>query len=113
MPDDCIFCKIAAKSIPSEIIYENEELLAFRDIQPHAPVHILVIPKEHFPTIVDMEDGGLMGRCLAACVEVAKQTGVDEDGFRVVINTRDDGGQTVEHVHFHVMGGRFLSWPPG
>jgi histidine triad (HIT) family protein len=113
MSDDCIFCKIASKQIPVDPLYEDDEFIAFRDAQPHAPVHALVIPKQHVPTIVDMDDPGLLGRLMAAALEVARRTGVSEDGFRTVINCRDDGGQTVYHVHVHVMGGRFMSWPPG
>lgn len=113
MADDCIFCKITAKEIPVEVLYEDDEFIAFRDVNPQAPVHALVVPKRHYATIMDMDEPGILGRAMAACLEVARKTGVTEDGFRTVINCRDDGGQTVYHVHIHVLGGRFLAWPPG
>ena len=113
MSADCIFCKIAGKQIPVEALYEDDEFIAFRDLNPQAPVHVLVIPKAHFATIMDITDPGLLGRAVIACQEVARRTGMTEDGFRTVINTRDDGGQTVYHVHIHVLGGRFMAWPPG
>lgn len=113
MVDDCIFCKIAAKQIPVDALYEDDEFIAFRDVNPQAPVHILVVTKQHFPTILDMDDPALLGRAMAASLEVVRRNGLEEDGFRIVINCRDDGGQTVYHVHIHVMGGRFLAWPPG
>ena len=113
MADDCIFCKIAAKQVPVDLLFEDDEFVAFRDINPQAPVHALVLPKQHYPTIMDMDEPGILGRAMSVCLEVARRTGVTDDGFRTVINCRDDGGQTVYHVHIHVMGGRFLAWPPG
>lgn len=113
MTDDCIFCKIGAKQIPVEPIYEDEEFLAFRDLNPQAPVHVLLIPKAHYPTIMDVEDVGLMGRALQAVRQTAAQLGLAEEGFRTVLNCRDNGGQTVYHLHFHILGGRFMQWPPG
>lgn len=113
MSDDCIFCKIAAKAIPVTPVYEDEEFLAFRDLNPQAPVHVLLIPRAHYPTIMEMEDSGLMGRALRAVQETARALGLAEEGFRVVINCRDNGGQTVYHVHIHILGGRFMQWPPG
>ena len=113
MNENCIFCKIANKQIPVEPVYEDDEFLAFRDANPQAPVHVLLVPKAHYPTILDMKDEGLLGRAMLAACEIARRQKVDESGFRTVINCRDDGGQTVYHLHIHVMGGRFMSWPPG
>jgi histidine triad (HIT) family protein len=113
MPQDCIFCKIARREIPVEPVFENEEFIAFRDMHPQAPVHVLLIPKQHFPTIMDVQDVALLGRALLAVQAAAAQLGIAEDGFRTVLNTRDNGGQTVYHVHWHLLGGRFMQWPPG
>ena len=108
--EDCIFCKIANKEIPSNIVYEDEEILAFRDINPVAPVHILVIPKKHFDTVLDLneEDEALVGRIYTVLNKIAKQEGIDENGFRIVVNCKEDGGQEVKHLHFHIIGGRKL-----
>ena len=113
MREDCIFCKIAGKQIPVEPIYEDDEFIAFRDLNPQAPVHVLLIPKEHYDTVMDVADSALLGRALAAVGEAARGLNLHESGFRTVINCRDDGGQTVYHLHFHILGGRFMSWPPG
>ena len=113
MPDDCIFCKIAAKQIPVDPVWEDEEFLAFRDLNAQAPIHALVIPKAHFATILDMDDEGLMGRALKAVQQTAKALKLTQEGFRTVINCRENGGQTVYHLHFHILGGRFMQWPPG
>ena len=113
MTDDCIFCKIGAKQIPVDAVYEDDEFLAFRDLNPQAPVHVLLIPKAHYPTLMEMEDVGVMGRALKAVQQAAAQLGLAEEGFRTVLNCRDNGGQTVYHVHFHILGGRFMQWPPG
>jgi histidine triad (HIT) family protein len=113
MAEECIFCKIAARQIPVEPVYEDTEFLAFRDLNPQAPVHVLLIPKAHFPTILDVGDTGLMGRALQAVKETARRLGLAEEGFRTVLNTRENGGQTVYHLHFHILGGRFMQWPPG
>ncbi len=110
---DCIFCKIATGIIKVEPVYEDLEFVAFRDQNPQAPVHLLLIPKTHFETVLDMHDEGLMGRALKAVQSTAIKAGIDNGGFRTVINTRDDSGQTVYHVHFHILGGRFMQWPPG
>lgn len=109
---DCIFCKIAKKEIPTKIIFENEDFIAFNDIKPVSPTHVLVIPKKHYKSLIETEDNSLLGRLLASIKEVAKQEGLNE-GFRTVINTGDNGGQTVHHLHAHVLGGRFHKWPPG
>ncbi len=110
---DCVFCKISAGEIPSRKIYEDELCLAFYDVAPAAPVHALVIPKEHIPSVLEAQDAGLLGRLLSVARDVAKLTGIDENGFRLVINTGEDGGQTVPHLHIHILGGRSLAWPPG
>ena len=113
MADDCVFCKIASGEIPIDPICEDEEFLAFRDMQPMAPVHVLVIPRAHFPTVLSIDDAGVLGRALQFVNRTAVKLGVAEDGFRTVLNTRDNGGQTVHHVHWHILGGRFMQWPPG
>ena len=112
---DCIFCKIIKGEIPCKKIHEDDEMLAFADINPMAPVHLLVIPKKHIPSLLDMEvhDAGLTGRLMHKAQELAKQQGCGENGARFVINAKHDAGQTVDHLHIHVLGGRTLSWPPG
>jgi histidine triad (HIT) family protein len=111
---DCIFCKIVAGSIPSKKVREDETLLAFYDIDPKAPIHILVIPKKHVASLADAKkaDEALLGRLLIAAAEIAREQGLAR-GFRVVISTGAEGGQTVDHLHLHVMGGRQMHWPPG
>lgn len=110
----CIFCKIVNNEIPSTKVFENEKVLAFRDIQPQAPSHIVLIPKEHYESILDIPaDSGIMEEILKAIQEIAKAEGMEENGFRVVNNCKEDGGQTVSHVHFHILGKRALQWPPG
>jgi histidine triad (HIT) family protein len=112
---DCIFCKIINGEIPSTKIYEDDELFAFHDITPKAPVHFLVIPKKHITSLMELEaeDVALAGRLLNKGQELAKQLGCGENGARFVINAKRDGGQTVDHLHLHVLGGRMLGWPPG
>src|SRR5262249_34243910 len=113
MDTDCIFCKIASGQIPAQAIYESEEFFVFPDRNAQAPVHMLVVPKKHYETILELEDPQLLVRGLLAAVEAARRANLGDSGFRIVINTRDDGGQTVYHLHFHVLGGRFMNWPPG
>ena len=112
---NCIFCKIVKGEIPSKKVYEDEEFLAFHDLNPQAPVHILVIPKKHIRNIMEAEaeDTGLLGRLLFKAQEIAKSNGCEEKGGRFVINCKSHGGQTVDHLHLHVLGGRSLRWPPG
>lgn len=107
---DCIFCKIVEGSIPSSKVYENDRLLAFRDIQPAAPVHILIIPKKHIPTMNDVapEDDALIGELFAAARHIAKEQGIAEAGYRLVNNVNADGGQVVYHLHIHLLGGKKL-----
>ena len=111
---DCIFCKIASGAIPAPRLYETNDVLAFADLNPQAPVHVLVIPKEHLKSLADAEasHSDLFGKLLSAATEVARRQGL-EKGYRVVINTGSDGGQTVLHLHLHVLGGRAMHWPPG
>ena len=111
--ENCIFCKIATGQISVTPVFENEEFVAFRDMRPQAPVHVLLIPRAHFPTLMDISDEGLLGRALLAVQQTATILGMADEGFRVVLNTRDNGGQTVHHVHWHILGGRFMQWPPG
>lgn len=110
-----LFERIAARQIPATIVYEDEVAVAFRDIHPAAPVHVLVIPRRPLPRLsaATREDVDLLGHLLWVCAEVARQEGLVEGGYRVVTNNGDDGGQTVDHLHFHVLGGRALGWPPG
>lgn len=113
---DCIFCKIAEKAIPADVVYEDDGVVAFRDIEPQAPLHILVIPKKHYVSLMAFgaEDASLAGHIMAEVIpQVAKEMGLAEGGFRVVTNIGQDGGQTVPHLHFHILGGRALQWPPG
>ncbi len=110
-----IFSKIIAKEIPAKIVHEDEHCLAFHDIQPQAPVHVLLIPKKPIRSMAEVqpEDASLMGHLMVAAGKIAKDLGLAENGYRVVANTNDHGGQTVYHLHFHILGGRPMSWPPG
>jgi histidine triad (HIT) family protein len=108
--DNCLFCKIIKGEIPSTKVYEDNEILAFRDIEPMAPVHILVIPKKHINSLaeIELQDEILIGKISGIIAKIAKQEGVSESGFRVVTNIGEDGGQTVKHLHFHLLGGKIL-----
>lgn len=112
---DCLFCSIAKKEIPSEVVYEDDKVLAFKDISPEAPVHVLIIPKEHYTSALDINDENcaIVGHIYAVASKIARELGVAENGFRIVNNCGKDGGQTVGHIHFHLLGGRNLGWPPG
>lgn len=111
----CIFCKIVNKEIPCTKVYEDEKILAFKDINPSAPVHVLIIPKEHITSVNHINEGNaeVVGHIFATIAKLAKELGVDESGYRVVTNIGMQGGQSVEHLHFHLLGGRNLGWPPG
>ncbi len=109
----CLFCKIVSRDIPATIVAEDAHCLAFRDINPAAPTHVLVIPKEHVESLNQMTDPALAGKVLAFARDVARAEGIAEGGYRVVLNTNADGGQTVFHLHAHVLGGRAMGWPPG
>ena len=113
--ENCLFCKIGAGEIPSKKAFEDDRVLAFYDIDPQAPVHILIIPKKHLTSVMDIaaEDEGLLFHMFRVGQDIAKDLGLDEKGFRLVINTGKDGGQTVGHLHMHLLGGRELGWPPG
>ena len=115
MPRDCLFCKIIAGEIPSVEVYRDEEIFAFEDINPAAPTHILVVPVKHIQDIgsATEEDRETLGRLLLVANQIAEDRGLTKDGFRYVINTGRDGGQTVFHLHLHILGGRSLGWPPG
>ena len=114
-PGDCLFCRIVRREVPAKVLFESERVLAFEDIRPQAPVHALVVPKAHFASLDEAPDGSeaLLGEVLFAAREVARTKGVAGSGYRVVLNTGRDSGQEVFHIHFHVIGGRRLAWPPG
>jgi histidine triad (HIT) family protein len=111
----CLFCNIVARKVPSQIVFENDHVVAFKDIRPVAPTHALVIPKRHITGIHDAtaEDAGLLGQVLLAARDVAEKLGLEEGGYRLVINHGPDAGQSVFHLHCHVLGGRAMAWPPG
>jgi histidine triad (HIT) family protein len=115
MSEDTIFGKIARGEIPADVVYEDEHVVAFRDLHPQAPTHVLVIPRKPIPTLNDAaaEDAELIGRLFLAAARVAEQEGFAEDGYRAVVNCNANGGQTVFHLHVHLLGGRPLQWPPG
>lgn len=112
---DCIFCKIVAGEIPATTVRETERTMGFRDINPQAPTHVLVIPKQHHDTAAAMAsaDGGLLGELVLQAHHIAAEEGIAETGYRLVFNTGPEGGQTVHHVHCHLLGGRAMTWPPG
>lgn len=112
---DCIFCKIAAGETPARIAYENERLVAFHDLFPQAPTHLLVIPRQHYATLNDVpaSDSGLLGEMMSTATQLARDLGVADSGYRVVMNCNQDGGQSVYHIHLHLLAGRQLGWPPG
>jgi histidine triad (HIT) family protein len=115
MSADCLFCRIAAGSIPAEVLYDDDLVVAFRDIAPRAPTHILLIPRRHIASAAELTeaDGPMLGRLFAVAAELARAGGIAEDGYRLVSNVGRWGGQTVEHLHLHLMGGRAFEWPPG
>jgi len=112
---DCIFCRVAAGEIPSKIVHEDDDVVAFRDIDPKAPTHVLIIPRRHIGSVNELEDGdaGLVGRIVLVARRIADMDRRTETGYRLVMNTGNDGGQSVHHMHMHVLGGRKLGWPPG
>lgn len=113
--DDCIFCKIVSGQIPAKKVFEDDSLVAFHDISPKAPVHVLIIPKMHLASVNELHDidDSLAGKILKLLPKLAEMLGVKTSGYRVVINCGENGGQTVDHLHFHLLGGRVLTWPPG
>lgn len=113
--EGCLFCNLASGRIATDVIYSDEQVIAFRDVKPEAPVHVLIIPRRHIENILAAEDADetLLGHMLVVASRVARQEGVAESGFRLVINCNEDGGQSVGHLHIHLLGGRKLGWPPG
>lgn len=111
----CIFCKIIAGEIPAKFVLQDDDLIVIEDINPAAPLHLLLIPKKHIASVLDLSsaDDGLVGRIYRVAADIARKRGVDESGFRIVANTNADAGQTVFHIHFHLLGGRGMGWPPG
>ncbi|MDH5759360.1 MAG: histidine triad nucleotide-binding protein [Gemmatimonadota bacterium] len=111
----CLFCRIASGEIPATVVFEDEHVLAFRDIDPKAPTHILVIPRNHVTSLATAQagHGDLLGRILLTAAELARAEGIAENGYRTVLNTGADGGQSVHHLHLHLLGGRAMGWPPG
>jgi len=112
---ECIFCKMVSGEIQPDVVLESEDILAFRDLNPQAPVHILIIPKKHISTINDIEQEGaeLIGKLYLAAKEIARKEGLAEPGYRTIMNCNADGGQAVYHIHLHLLGGRVMGWPPG
>jgi histidine triad (HIT) family protein len=113
MADDCLFCRIVRGEIPAKIVKETPECVAFRDINPQAPVHVLVIPREHVESLNTTCDAAMVGRLALVAAEIAKTEGIADTGYRTVINTNANAGQTVFHIHLHLLGGRRMAWPPG
>ncbi|MBI3603975.1 MAG: histidine triad nucleotide-binding protein [Nitrospirae bacterium] len=112
---DCLFCRIVERKIPSKIVHEDELVVAFEDVNPQAPTHMLVIPRKHIPSLkeTDAADAALLGHLMTVCAKIAKQKGLADSGYRLVTNTGPNGGQTVFHLHIHLLGGRPMEWPPG
>ena len=113
MSSDCLFCRIVRHEIPATIVREDDRTLAFRDIDPKAPTHVLVIPKTHVPSLNEATDAEMLGRLMLVARSIAEAEGLLTDGYRTVVNTGANAGQTVHHIHLHLLGGRHLSWPPG
>ena len=112
---ECIFCKIASKEIPSKTLYEDDDMVVFEDLNKKAPVHCLIVPRKHIESVFELEqaDNELIGKMISKAKEIAKMTGIEETGLRLVINAGSDGGQEVPHIHIHMLGGRRMEWPPG
>ncbi len=112
---DCLFCKIRDGEIPADIIYQDDDVMAFNDVNPQAPTHLLIIPKKHLSTVNDVEptDELMMGKLFSAAKKIAAEKGISDDGYRLVVNTNEQAGQTVFHIHMHFLAGRNMAWPPG
>lgn len=112
---DCVFCKIINKEIPAKVAYEDDQVIAFHDANPQAPIHLLIVPKKHIASIMEINDENstLLKEIARVAQNLARENNIDNKGFRLVVNTGEEGGQTVNHLHFHLLGGRFLTWPPG
>jgi histidine triad (HIT) family protein len=115
MDTSCLFCRIASREVPADIVRESDALVAFRDVNPQAPTHILLIPKEHVSSVAELDDrhGGLLADIMQAATQLARAEGIAEGGWRLVTNVGPDAGQSVFHLHFHLLGGRAMGWPPG
>ena len=113
MSDDCLFCRIVRGEIPANFVAKTPECVAFRDIDPRAPTHIVIVPRAHIPTLLDVTDPLIVGQMSRLAADLAESEGIAESGFRVVINANADGGQSVFHLHMHLLGGRHMKWPPG
>ncbi len=113
--EDCLFCKIANKELESQYVYEDEKVIAFKDVDPQAPVHVLIIPKKHYTSILDVPDDemNIIAHIYKVAKKIVKDMGVAKKGFRLINNCGEEGGQSVSHLHFHLLGGRLLGWPPG
>lgn len=112
---NCLFCKIAQSAIPASVVFEDDEIMAFRDLNPQAPKHLLIIPKQHIATLNDAgdENQALLGKMILGAKKIAQAEGISDTGYRLVFNINPDGGQTVFHIHLHLLGGRHMTWPPG
>ena len=113
MTDSCLFCRIVRREIPANLVHEDEHTLAFRDVDPKAPTHVLVIPKTHVASLNEAQDAEMLGRLMLVAASLAASEGLASDGYRTVVNTGPNAGQTVFHIHLHLLGGRKLGWPPG
>ncbi|HEY4131004.1 MAG TPA: histidine triad nucleotide-binding protein [Gemmatimonadaceae bacterium] len=113
MAENCLFCKIVRGEIPATIVFQNDRVVAFRDIKPEAPTHILIVPREHIPSMNEANDAAMIGDLALTAAQLAKTEGIAESGYRTVMNTNRDAGQTVFHLHMHLLGGRSMAWPPG
>jgi histidine triad (HIT) family protein len=113
LPQDCIFCRIVNREIPASIVAETDDCVAFRDVDPKAPVHVLIVPRAHIASLEDADDAATIGRLALLAADIAKREGISASGYRTVINTNGDAGQTVFHIHMHLLGGRKMGWPPG
>ena len=113
MPDQCLFCRIVRREIPATLVYEDEDVIAFRDINPQAPTHVVIVPRDHVASLNDATDDAQIGRLSLAAAKIARDQGIAESGYRTVVNTNGDAGQTVFHIHLHLLGGRRMGWPPG
>ena len=115
MPEDCLFCKVVKGEVPAKVAYHDDEFVAFHDIDPKASTHILVVPRQHIRSVSDLQDtdDALAGRLLLVAKRLAHDTGIERSGYRLVLNTGADAGQSVDHIHLHVLGGRRMAWPPG
>lgn len=112
---DCLFCKIRDGEIPADIVFENDDVIAFNDVNPQAPIHIIIIPKKHIPTTNDVKDSDelIMGKLFIAAKNIADEKSVSDEGYRLVVNCNEKAGQTVFHIHMHLLAGRSMTWPPG